>query len=120
MYDVRPSKGVWPNMPGFAASVTPNSIAVNTTWTYVPSDCAIFVTGGLQLCSHVYYLSWPLGFCISAAIWMILNTVWPPPGPGEKDEDCIPSSPIEREMHNIPRKTDYDIEQAAEELCKRN
>ena len=36
---------------------------------------------------HVYYLSWPLAFCISATVWVALNTMWPPRGLGEVDED---------------------------------
>lgn len=61
--------GVWPNLPGFAATVTPGQVHVNTTWI------------------HVYYLSWPLAFCISATVWIVLNAISPPPGMGELDAD---------------------------------
>ncbi|KAI0694040.1 permease for cytosine/purines, uracil, thiamine, allantoin-domain-containing protein [Cytidiella melzeri] len=93
--------GVWPNMPGFAASVTPDTVQVSMPWI------------------HVYYLSWPLGFCISASVWMVLNTLWPPPGVGEEDDDRdtwgaltpeIPYSPPLRDMH------DADLEKVAEKL----
>ncbi|RDB26775.1 Allantoin permease [Hypsizygus marmoreus] len=63
--------GVWPSLPGFCASVTPGSIHVGINWI------------------HVYYLSWPLGFTISAVVWMVLNSVWPPPGVGEVDEKDV-------------------------------
>lgn len=36
---------------------------------------------------HIFYLSWPLGFCISAAVWLALNAVWPPPAVGEVDDE---------------------------------
>ncbi|KAJ3554747.1 hypothetical protein NM688_g2946 [Phlebia brevispora] len=61
--------GVWPNMPGFSASVTPNSVEVKAGWT------------------HVYYLSWLLGFCISASVWIALNALWPAPGLREADAE---------------------------------
>ncbi|GJE93540.1 NCS1 nucleoside transporter family [Phanerochaete sordida] len=61
--------GVWPHLPGFAATVTPDKVQVNSTWI------------------NVYYLSWPLAFCISASVWMALNTLWPPPGVGEVDDE---------------------------------
>ncbi|KAK0236921.1 NCS1 nucleoside transporter family [Armillaria nabsnona] len=63
--------GVWPSMPGFCASITPDSIHVSTTWV------------------HVYYMSWPLGFSISAATWLFLNKLWPPPGIGDVDEKDV-------------------------------
>ncbi|KAK7473185.1 hypothetical protein VKT23_001284 [Stygiomarasmius scandens] len=63
--------GVWPSMPGFCASVTSSVIQVSTTWM------------------HVYYMSWLLGFFISASIWMLFNTVWPPPGVGEIDDKDV-------------------------------
>jgi NCS1 family nucleobase:cation symporter-1 len=63
--------GVWPSLPGFAASVTPASVHVSTDWV------------------HVYYLSWPLGFTISATVWMVLNKIWPPPGVGAVDEKDV-------------------------------
>ncbi|EPQ55582.1 hypothetical protein GLOTRDRAFT_138462 [Gloeophyllum trabeum ATCC 11539] len=63
--------GVFPSMPGFAASVTPASVQVNAGWT------------------HVYYMSWLLSFFISGSAWMVLNTVWPPPGVGEVDEKDV-------------------------------
>ncbi|THU96771.1 hypothetical protein K435DRAFT_663833 [Dendrothele bispora CBS 962.96] len=44
--------GVWPSMPGFCSSVTPSAVHVNATWM------------------HVYYMSWLLGFFISASVWM--------------------------------------------------
>ncbi|KAH7929996.1 hypothetical protein BV22DRAFT_1001618 [Leucogyrophana mollusca] len=59
---------VWPSLPGFCASVTPATVLVNDTWI------------------HVYYLSWPLSFCLGASAWMALNTIWPPRGVGEIDE----------------------------------
>ncbi|KAH8093863.1 NCS1 nucleoside transporter family [Cristinia sonorae] len=63
--------GVWPSMPGFCASVTPKKVHVSTTWI------------------HVYYMSWLLGFSISAVIWLTLNTLWPPPGLREVDEKDV-------------------------------
>ncbi|KAH7913086.1 NCS1 nucleoside transporter family [Hygrophoropsis aurantiaca] len=63
--------GVWPSLPGFCASVTPANVVVGDTWM------------------RVSYLSWPLSFCISAFVWMILNTIWPPRGVGEIDDTDI-------------------------------
>ncbi|KAJ8076626.1 hypothetical protein PM082_001049 [Marasmius tenuissimus] len=64
--------GVWPSLPGFCASITPDRVKVSTTWT------------------HVYYMSWLLGFFISAAVWIVLNVLWPPPGLREIDEEGSP------------------------------
>ncbi|KAF8063953.1 NCS1 nucleoside transporter family [Lyophyllum atratum] len=63
--------GVWWSMPGFAASITPASVKVQTNWV------------------HIYYLSWPLAFCISGISWLTLNKLWPPPGVGEVDEKDV-------------------------------
>ena len=38
---------------------------------------------------HIFYLSWPLGFCISASVWMALNAMWPPPAVGEADDEDV-------------------------------
>lgn len=43
----------------------------------------------VSACRHVFYLSWPLAFCISATVWIVLNTVWPPPGVGDVDSEEI-------------------------------
>jgi hypothetical protein len=40
-------------------------------------------------CRHVYYLSWPLGFTISGALWLLLNTLWPPRGLREVDSQDV-------------------------------
>ncbi|KAI0085217.1 permease for cytosine/purines, uracil, thiamine, allantoin-domain-containing protein [Irpex rosettiformis] len=84
--------GVWPNMPGFAASVTPKAVHVSTQWI------------------HVYYLSWPLGFSISAFVWMVLNTLWPPPGVGEIDEEVFagPSQAISYSP-SLEKQGDIDL-----------
>ncbi|KIJ46308.1 hypothetical protein M422DRAFT_165532 [Sphaerobolus stellatus SS14] len=63
--------GVWPSMPGFCASITPAAVQVNITWT------------------HIYYMSWLLGFFISGSVWMVLNTFWPSPGLGEIDDKDV-------------------------------
>ncbi|KAF9471477.1 hypothetical protein BDN70DRAFT_845311 [Pholiota conissans] len=60
--------GVWLSMPGFCASVTPLAVHVSTTWV------------------HAYYMSWLLGFFLSGAIWVGLNTMWPPVGLDDVDE----------------------------------
>ena len=76
-------------MPGFCASVTPASVHVNPTWLYVfffgprPHISSSFT---FSLDSHVYYMSWLLGFSISGCLWLLLNAFWPPPGVGETDE----------------------------------
>ncbi|KAI0804605.1 permease for cytosine/purines, uracil, thiamine, allantoin-domain-containing protein [Irpex lacteus] len=93
--------GVWPNMPGFAASVTPKAVQVSTQWI------------------HVYYLSWPLGFSISAVIWMVLNTILPPPGVGEVDNDDA-SDEFEREVSRSPSlndKSGVEFERAIDNDC---
>ncbi|KIK64352.1 hypothetical protein GYMLUDRAFT_220841 [Collybiopsis luxurians FD-317 M1] len=59
---------VWPSLPGFSASVTPATIQVSQRWM------------------HVYYMSWLLELFSSAALWVIWNTLSPPPGIGEVDE----------------------------------
>ncbi|KAI0776926.1 NCS1 nucleoside transporter family [Trametes elegans] len=63
--------GVWPLMPGFIASVSPNPMGLADGWTYV------------------YDLAWPLGFVLSATVHIILNTVFPPVGLGEVDDDDV-------------------------------
>lgn len=70
-------------------------------------------------CSHVYYLSWPLGFCISASVWMVLNTAWPPRGLGQtEDEHCDESIAKDEKIDDVPEKFVVDIEQAVAELHK--
>ncbi|KAI1858719.1 uncharacterized protein JN550_012469 [Neoarthrinium moseri] len=56
-------------LPGFAASVTPNSVRVGQGWT------------------RLYYLAFPLGFAISFVIYFIVNTIWTPIGVGEIDTE---------------------------------
>lgn len=63
--------GVWASLPGFCASVTPASVIVSDVWV------------------HVYYLSWLLSVCISASVWMMLNTISPAPGIGEVDDNDV-------------------------------
>ncbi|KAJ3563465.1 hypothetical protein NP233_g8927 [Leucocoprinus birnbaumii] len=63
--------GVFPSLPGFCAAVTPARVVVSDGWT------------------HAYYMSWFLGFCISATVWVFLNTVQPPPGLEEVDDDDV-------------------------------
>ncbi|XP_006457613.1 hypothetical protein AGABI2DRAFT_181761 [Agaricus bisporus var. bisporus H97] len=63
--------GVFPNLPGFAASISAKPLKVNMTWM------------------HVFYMSWFLGFLISGMAWIILNLLWPPPGQQEVDEEDI-------------------------------
>ncbi|KAF5364301.1 hypothetical protein D9756_001139 [Leucocoprinus leucothites] len=63
--------GVFPSMPGFSAAVTPTKVSVSDRWT------------------HVYYMSWFLGFFISGTVWMFLNVTWPPPGLEEVDDDDV-------------------------------
>ncbi|KZL78670.1 NCS1 nucleoside transporter [Colletotrichum tofieldiae] len=55
-------------LPGFAASVTPNSVHVGTAWV------------------NLYYLAFPLGFTISFLLHLGINKVWPPPEAGMIDE----------------------------------
>ncbi|KAI8165054.1 Transporter acIS [Colletotrichum sp. SAR 10_70] len=55
-------------LPGFAASVTPNSVHVADAWI------------------NLYYLAFPLGFAISFLLHLAINTVWPPPEAGVIDE----------------------------------
>ncbi|KAF9447319.1 hypothetical protein P691DRAFT_802597 [Macrolepiota fuliginosa MF-IS2] len=61
--------GVFPNIPGFATSVSPGSVRVNSTWM------------------HVFYMSWFLGVFISGAVWFVLNIALPPPGLREVDDE---------------------------------
>ncbi|KXN85959.1 Allantoin permease, partial [Leucoagaricus sp. SymC.cos] len=63
--------GVFPSMPGFSAAVTPTKIHVGLGWT------------------HVYYISWFLGFFISGAVWLTLNVIWPPRGLEEIDDENV-------------------------------
>ncbi|KIJ46307.1 hypothetical protein M422DRAFT_226826 [Sphaerobolus stellatus SS14] len=63
--------GVWPSMPGFCASITPTAVQVNIIWT------------------HIYYMSWFLGIFISGAVWVLLNSLWPPPGLREIDDKDV-------------------------------
>jgi nucleobase:cation symporter-1, NCS1 family len=62
---------VWPSLPGFCASVTPAFVQVNQGWT------------------HVYYMSWLLELVTSATLWVLWNTLSPPPGLGEIDEKDV-------------------------------
>ncbi|KAE9582174.1 Transporter aclS [Colletotrichum fructicola] len=55
-------------LPGFAASVTPDSVHVADAWI------------------NLYYLAFPLGFTISFLLHLAINTVWPPPEAGIIDE----------------------------------
>ncbi|OBR16336.1 NCS1 nucleoside transporter [Colletotrichum higginsianum IMI 349063] len=55
-------------LPGFAASVTPDSVKVGAAWI------------------NLYYLAFPLGFAISFLLHLGLNTVWPPQDAGTVDE----------------------------------
>lgn len=34
-------------------------------------------------------MSWFLGFFVSGTTWLLLNTIWPPPGLGEIDEKDV-------------------------------
>ncbi|KAI0822158.1 NCS1 nucleoside transporter family [Trametes gibbosa] len=63
--------GVWPLMPGFINAVSPNPIGIAEGW------------------SHVYSLSWPLGFVLSATVHVALSKVFPPVGLGEVDETDV-------------------------------
>ncbi|KAG1720081.1 permease for cytosine/purines, uracil, thiamine, allantoin-domain-containing protein [Suillus lakei] len=63
--------GVWASLPGFCASATPASVIISDAWV------------------HVYYLSWPLSVCISALVWMVLNTISPAPGISEVDDNDV-------------------------------
>ena len=67
----------------------------------------------------MYYLSWPLGFCISASVWIFLNTVWPPPGLGEvDDEDRREITMAEEQLDDLPEKSAANLERVVEELQK--
>ncbi|KAK2055683.1 NCS1 nucleoside transporter [Colletotrichum caudatum] len=55
-------------LPGFAASVTPDSVKVAAAWI------------------NLYYLAFPLGFAISFLLHLGINTVWPPPEAGVIDD----------------------------------
>lgn len=62
-------------------------------------------------------MSWLLGFFISAAVWMGLNTIWPPPGVGEVDEKDIFGTFGPREIEetgansdNVPKLHKYGLE----------
>ncbi|KAK2012494.1 NCS1 nucleoside transporter [Colletotrichum eremochloae] len=55
-------------LPGFAASVTPDSVKVGTAWI------------------NLYYLAFPLGFTISFLLHLAINTMWPPPEAGIIDD----------------------------------
>ncbi|KAK1995313.1 NCS1 nucleoside transporter, partial [Colletotrichum falcatum] len=55
-------------LPGFAASVTPDSVRVGAAWI------------------NLYYLAFPLGFAISFLLHLAINTVWPPPEAGVIDD----------------------------------
>lgn len=67
----------------------------------------------LIMSSHIYYLSWPLGFSISAFVWIVLNTIWPPPGVGEVDDlDML----TDTQSDDVPEKSASDLETGFEEL----
>ncbi|KAK2035438.1 NCS1 nucleoside transporter [Colletotrichum zoysiae] len=55
-------------LPGFAASVTPDSVKVAAAWI------------------NLYYLAFPLGFAISFLLHLGINTMWPPPEAGAIDD----------------------------------
>lgn len=59
---------------------------------------------------HVYYMSWPLGFSISAATWLFLNKLWPPPGVGDVDKDVFgtfgPAESSTLSLENYPERGD--------------
>lgn len=55
-------------LPGFAATVTPDSVKV------------------AQPLMDMYYLAFPLGFSISFTVHLLVNTIWPPVGAGEMDD----------------------------------
>lgn len=92
--------GVWPNMPGFAATVTPKTVKVSQEWI------------------HVYYLSWPLAFCIGAAVWMTLNTIWPPPGVGEVDPDGVEIAQAYYSTENIMDSSDEKVSRESAEKTR--
>ncbi|KAF7439810.1 hypothetical protein PC9H_000146 [Pleurotus ostreatus] len=85
--------GVWPSMPGFCASITPNVVKVSTTWT------------------HVYYMSWLLGFFISSSLWILVNNIWPPPGVGEIDDKDVFGTfgPAPRNSSDSVNEEDGDV-----------
>lgn len=39
-----------------------------------------------EACTDLYYLAFPLGFTVSFCVHWAVNTMFPPPGLGEKDE----------------------------------
>ncbi|KAE9405158.1 hypothetical protein BT96DRAFT_1015817 [Gymnopus androsaceus JB14] len=76
---------VWPSLPGFFASITPDTVQVDQRWI------------------HVYYMSWLLEFFTSAALWVTWNTLSPPPGLGEIDEKDVYGTfgPAERRIEGL-------------------
>lgn len=54
-------------LPGFAANVTPDAIAVGHAW------------------HELFYMAFPLGFAISFTVHYVLNRLWPPIGLGMVD-----------------------------------
>lgn len=34
-------------------------------------------------------MSWLLGFFISSSLWILVNSIWPPPGVGEIDDKDV-------------------------------
>ncbi|EPS97474.1 hypothetical protein FOMPIDRAFT_1128669 [Fomitopsis schrenkii] len=85
---------MWPCLPGFAASVTPDKVVVSDTWM------------------HVYYMSWLLEFFISGALWTVWNWLAPPPGVGEVDEEDVFGTfgPLE-ETDSVGEKDEYKVEE---------
>lgn len=67
---------------------------------------------------HVYYLSWPLAFCIGAAVWMALNTVWPPPGLGEVDPDGVEIAQAYYSTENIMDSSDEKVSRESAEKTR--
>lgn len=39
---------------------------------------------------HIYHMSWFLGLFVSGIVWLVLNTIWPPPDPEQVKDDDVP------------------------------
>ncbi|KAK4098171.1 NCS1 nucleoside transporter, partial [Parathielavia hyrcaniae] len=63
--------GFWSQLPGFAQTVTPESVTVAEGWT------------------NIFNLAFLIGFAISFTLFYAFNYFWPPKGLGETDEHDI-------------------------------
>ena len=59
-------------------------------------------------------MSWLLGFFISSSLWILVNTIWPPPGVGEIDDKDVFGTfgPASRSSSDSVNEEDGDVKDA--------